>query len=90
MYELARAGKEVKPEPRKVVVYDITILNLEINKILLDIHCGSGFYVRSLAHDVGTILGCGAHLSSLVRTSIGEYQLTDSFSMEEIVGALKI
>jgi tRNA pseudouridine55 synthase len=48
------------------------------------VHCGSGFYVRSLAHDLGANIGCGAHLSGLIRTSIGSYDLKDAFSMEEI------
>ena len=89
LYELARAGKEVKPDPRKVVVHNIDMLDFSHNKLILDIHCGSGFYVRSLAHDIGEAIGCGAHLSSLSRTMIGPYSLKDAFSVEEIVQAIE-
>lgn len=88
LYELARAGKEVKPDPRKVIVYNIEVIDFSNNKLTLDIHCGSGFYVRSLAHDIGEVIGCGAHLSALSRTMIGSYSLKDAFSVEEIVKAV--
>lgn len=89
LYELARAGKEVKPDPRKVIVHNIDIINFSNNKLTLDIYCGSGFYVRSLAHDIGEEIGCGAHLSSLSRTMIGPYSLNDAFSVEEIVKTIE-
>jgi tRNA pseudouridine55 synthase len=54
------------------------------------VHCGSGFYVRSLAHDIGAKIGCGAHLSALCRTAVGEYSLSSALSMEEITGALSL
>ena len=88
LYELARAGKEVKPDPRKVVVHSLDIIDFSHNKLTLDIHCGSGFYVRSLAHDIGEMIGCGAHLSALSRTMIGPYSQKDAFSVEEIVKAV--
>jgi tRNA pseudouridine55 synthase len=84
LYELARAGKEVKTEARKVTVYDLQVLDYTSPVVEIMVHCGSGFYVRSLAHDLGAKIGCGAHLSGLVRTSIGSYDLKDAFSMEEI------
>lgn len=84
LYELARAGKEVKPEARKVIVHDIDVIDIANNKITLDIHCGSGFYVRSLAHDIGAMIGCGAHLSALSRTMIGPYSLKDAWTMDQI------
>ncbi len=87
LYELARAGKEVKTEPRKVKVYDLQVLDYTPPVVEIMVHCGSGFYVRSLAHDLGEQIGCGAHLSGLIRTAIGEYQLNDAFSMEEVVKA---
>lgn len=85
LYELARAGKEVKPEARKVTVHEIQLLTCSENKLIIEVHSGSGFYVRSLAHDIGDIIGCGAHLSSLQRTAVGSYNLKDAFSMEEII-----
>ena len=88
LYALARAGKEVKTEPRSVEVFDIQVKEFQKPDIKLDIHCASGFYVRSLAHDLGQKIGCGAHLSGLVRTHIGNYQLSDAFSMEYIQASL--
>lgn len=90
LYELARAGKEVKTEVRKVKVHDIQLLSYTHPVAEIMVHCGSGFYVRSLAHDIGQIIGCGAHLSGLVRTSVGEYDLKDAFSMEEIIAKLEV
>ena len=68
LYELARAGKEVKTEPRKVKVYDLQVISYNAPIVEIMVHCGSGFYVRSLAHDLGEKIGCGAHLSGLIRT----------------------
>jgi tRNA pseudouridine55 synthase len=87
LYELARTGKEVKTEPRKVKVYDLQVLNYIAPVVEIMVHCGSGFYVRSLAHDLGDQIGCGAHLSGLIRTDVGEYRLKDAFSIEEVVDA---
>jgi len=83
-YELARAGKEVKLDPRKVIIHEIRIVDFSNNILTLDIHCGSGFYVRSRAHDIGDIIGCGAHLSALSRTMVGEYSLDDSWNVPAI------
>ncbi len=84
LYELARAGKEVKTESRKVSVYDIELLSFNSPILEFQIHCGSGFYVRSLAHDVGKEIGCGAHLSSLRRTAIGKYSIDNALRVEEM------
>lgn len=82
LYALAREGKEVKPEPRKVHVFGIQILEYTAPQLHLHIHCGSGFYVRSLAHDLGQTIGCGAHLSALIRNSVGPYALEHAWSVE--------
>ncbi len=84
LYALARAGKEVKTEPRAVEVFEIKVNNFQSPNVDLDIHCASGFYVRSLAHDLGKKIGCGAHLSELVRTHVGTYSLADAYSMQTI------
>jgi len=89
LYALARAGKEVKTEPRAVKVYDIQLLSLVAPQVRIKVHCGSGFYVRSLAHDLGQKLACGAHLSGLVRLSVGPYQLEDACSIEQFIAAFK-
>lgn len=90
LYELARAGKEVKPEVRKVVVHNIEVIQFLNNTLLLEIHCGSGFYIRSLAHDIGEMIGCGAHLSALSRTMIGSYSLKDAWTMDKIHDLLRV
>ena len=87
LYELARAGKEVKTEARRVKVYDLQVMNYAPPVVEIMVHCGSGFYVRSLAHDLGEQIGCGAHLSGLIRTDVGEYQLKDAFSVEDVIKA---
>jgi tRNA pseudouridine55 synthase len=88
LYALARAGKEVKTEVRRVKVYAIELKEYSSPVIKLTLHCGSGFYVRSLAHDLGEKIGCGAHLSGLVRTSVGHYDLKDTFTVDQIRKAL--
>ncbi len=84
LYELARAGKEVITEPRQVTVYEIKLLSFEENKLSISVHSGKGFYVRSLAHDIGERLGCGAHLSALQRTAVGDFKLEDAWSMDAL------
>ncbi len=84
LYELARAGKEVITEPRSVTVHEISLIGFIENKIILSVHSGKGFYVRSLAHDIGERLDCGAHLSALQRTTVGDFKLEDAWSMEDL------
>ena len=88
LYELARAGIEVEREPRQVEVYDITLLELQGHLARVRVECGKGFYMRSLAFDVGRALGCGGHLKSLARTKSGPFKVEDSVSLEEAEDAL--
>ena len=83
MYELARQGKEVKIDPRKVTVHEFEITRIEMPLVYFRVVCSTGTYIRSLANDFGEIIGCGAYLSSLCRTRIGEFKLEDAMSMEE-------
>ena len=80
-YELARKGRDLVPDARPVTIsaFDITAINGP--EVAFRVVCSKGTYIRSLARDLGEALGCGAHLSSLVRTRIGDYQLTDAFSL---------
>ncbi|RYZ20380.1 MAG: tRNA pseudouridine(55) synthase, partial [Sphingobacteriales bacterium] len=82
VYELARAGKEVIIEPRKVNIKAFDIVRIELPVIHFRVVCGTGTYIRSLAHDYGQALGCGAHLSSLRRTRIGDFNVNDAMTME--------
>lgn len=83
VYELARQGKEVKIEPRKIVIKEFEITNIEMHVVFFRVVCTTGTYIRSLANDFGEALGCGAYLSSLCRTRIGDSRLEDAKSMTE-------
>ncbi|MGA8258617.1 MAG: tRNA pseudouridine(55) synthase TruB [Arenicellales bacterium] len=84
LYELARQGIEVERQPRPVKVYSLEWRRLEDDRLAVDLHCSSGFYVRSLAQDVGDALGCGAHVDTLSRTAVGEFKLEDAVSLDRI------
>jgi tRNA pseudouridine55 synthase len=84
VYELARQGREVMIRARKVIVSEFEITQIEMPVVSFRIVCSTGTYIRSLANDFGKALGCGAYLSSLCRTRIGESLLADAKSMTEI------
>jgi tRNA pseudouridine55 synthase len=81
MYKLVRKGVSVNPEPRMVEVYSIELLDYSLPVITLKIHCGKGFYVRSLANDIGIKLGSLAYLSALERTKIGQFTVEQAWSI---------
>lgn len=89
VYESARAGKEVKMEPRPVEVREFEITRFERNEIDFRISCSKGTYIRSLARDMGEILGVGAYLKKLCRTRIGSYKLEDASELQSLVEELK-
>ena len=77
-YKLARAGKEVKLEPRKVNIYDITEVKYDYPEVKFTAKVSSGTYIRSLVEDIGAKLGTGAYMFALRRTQVGEFKLKDS------------
>lgn len=83
-YKLARAGKEVKTEPRKVKIYDITDIKYDYPKLKLTCQVSSGTYIRSLAADIGEKLGTGAYLSALHRSEVGEFTVNKSVKVEKL------
>ncbi len=83
LYELARKGHVVELKPRQATVSVFETDLSELPEIRFRIQCSSGTYIRSLANDLGKILGCGAYLQSLRRTSIGDYRIEDAFTLEE-------
>lgn len=83
LYELARAGIEVEREPRDVKVLSTTLVDWSAPLITVEVTCGRGFYMRSLAHDLGQALGCGAHLKSLIRLRTGPFRVTDAIALPE-------
>lgn len=84
LYKLARQGIEVERKPRLVTVLDVSFERLDERRVQVDLHCTSGFYVRSLAHELGERLGCGAHVSSLSRTGVGEFILDDAIPLAQL------
>jgi tRNA pseudouridine55 synthase len=90
VYELARKGEEVKLEPRKIFIREFEIIKTGLPAVHFRVVCSTGTYIRSLAHDFGAALGCGAYLSSLCRTRIGNYKLEDAKTIEEFEKELKV
>ena len=84
LYHLARTGLEVKRQPRKVHIYRLETGEWQNPLLGLEIECSKGTYVRSLANDLGQILGCGAHLRGLVRLQAGPFHLDQSISVTEL------
>jgi tRNA pseudouridine55 synthase len=85
LYDLARKGKEVERKPRNVQIHHFIITGINIPEVHFDIKCSKGTYIRVIANDFGEKLGCGAVLSKLRRTEIGEYSVNDALSVEEFV-----
>ena len=82
LYELARRGIEVEREPRPMTVHSIRLERWKPPVATVRIECSRGFYMRSLAHDIGVRLGCGAHLKSLRRLRTGRFGVSDAVSIE--------
>ena len=83
-YELARAGREADLAPRTVTIYRIDLLSYECPFLAIEVECGGGTYIRSIARDLGDALGCGGLISSLTRTAIGPFTLTDAIDPNEL------
>ncbi len=83
-YDLARKGEKVELKPRKVHVYSLELLEWAPPEVVVDVHCSSGTYVRSLAHEIGQRLGCGAHLVGLRRTKAGRFTLRDAVPLRRL------
>ena len=83
-YEMSRKGEEVELAPRKINVYSLELLEWVPPEAVVDVYCSSGTYVRSLAHDLGQLLGCGAHLVGLRRTKSGRFTLRDAVPLRRL------
>lgn len=86
LYELARKGVEVERTPRPVTIYSLELLSYDeaSREAMLDVFCSKGTYVRTLCHDLGEALGCGAAMSSLTRTEAAGFSLADCRTLEEL------
>ena len=78
LYELAREGIEVERQPNKIEIYNIELLSYEYPHLEIRVNCSTGTYIRTLAHDIGQQLGCGAYCEELTRTRIGEHTLDNA------------
>jgi tRNA pseudouridine55 synthase len=74
LYKLARQGKVVEREARMVMIHSFTVLDWVENRLFVKVHCSKGTYIRTLAEDVGEVLGCGAYVSALHRFGVGDYR----------------
>lgn len=83
-YNLARAGEEVKVKPNKISIYEMEVLEIKLPEVKVRIACSKGTYIRSIAYDFGVKLNNGAHLTELRRTKIGEYNVNDARTIEEV------
>jgi tRNA pseudouridine55 synthase len=83
-YELARKSIAVELEPVKVHVYELTLLDWNGTDARLRAHCSAGTYMRSIAHDLGRLLGCGAHLQELRRTLSGEFEIQQARTLQQL------
>src|SRR5438046_4841054 len=84
LYKLARQGKVVEREPRFVHVYRHSIDRIALPDIDFSVVCSKGFYVRTYAHDIGELLGCGAHLKALRRTKSGRFDVANAITVDQI------
>src|SRR5260370_29473864 len=86
-YELARKKQVVELKAVEVEIYEYKLSEIEGNVARFVIECSSGTYIRSLAHEMGQKLGCGAHLAEITRTAVGEFSMEQAITLEELAGA---
>jgi tRNA pseudouridine55 synthase len=84
LYELARKGETVERPPRAVTIHELTLDRIELPKLYLTVRCSKGTYIRSLARDIGKVMGCGAHLSGLRRIASDPFDIADAVSLEAL------
>ena len=84
LYKLARQGMEVTREARTVVIHELRLLAMNLPELELDVHCTKGTYVRTLAEDIGDLLGCGAHVITLRRLGVGPYDEAGMITLADL------
>lgn len=84
LYEYARAGIEIERPPRKVTIRSLAMAECVPPRVILDVQCSAGTYIRTLAQDIGAALGCGAHLTALTRLGSGGFKLEQAHSLAEL------
>ncbi|HEX7736292.1 MAG TPA: tRNA pseudouridine(55) synthase TruB [Ktedonobacteraceae bacterium] len=86
-YKRTRAGEELELEARPIEISRLEVVSWQAPALVLDVACSKGTYIRSLAFDLGRVLGCGAHLGGLLRTRSGPFKLEESITLEELASA---
>ncbi|MGZ8249039.1 tRNA pseudouridine synthase B, partial [Methylomagnum sp.] len=84
LYDLARKGIEVEREARPVTIHELRLEAFDATSLELDVHCSKGTYIRTLAEDLGQVLGCGGHVEVLRRTAVGELDISEAHTVEEL------
>ena len=86
LYEYARAGEQVEIKPRKVIIEDIHLVGFDTERQFADIYikCSKGTYIRTIGHDLGQNLGCGAYLTNLKRVQAGDFYIADSVKLDTL------
>lgn len=84
LYKLARQGKTIEREPRLVHVYGHELVRVAPPEVDFRVVCSKGFYVRTYAHDIGQVLGCGAHLQALRRTASGKFRVEGTLTVDQL------
>ncbi len=87
-YARARAGEEIELRSRDVTISELRLTLVAPDRVRIEVQCGPGTYIRSIARDVGETLGCGAHLSALRRTAVGEFTMRDAITLEALPAAV--
>ena len=91
LYKAARKGEEVHREPREIVIEEFEITRVDLPQVTFRVTCSKGTYIRSLVHDLGQALDCGAYLTALRRTRIGEdYSIENAWDLEMLIAAIRL
>ncbi len=84
LYKMARNGVTISRDPVTIHIYSLEFLGMKGNEVTFRTHCSSGTYIRTLCHDLGQKLGCGAHMSQLIRERVGSFDLKSSLTLDEL------
>ncbi len=84
LYELAREGKTVVRKPRLITIYELQFIDYQQNRLTVDVRCSKGTYIRSLAEDIGDVLGCGGSVTKLRRLAVGNFAIEQCYTIEQL------
>ena len=89
LYELARRGEDVELKPRPIIISEFELTKVDLPSIEFKVVCSKGTYIRSLAHDFGQALGCGAYLAALRRIRIGKHKVSEASQLEQLINMIR-